>query len=141
MLWDVTAMQSTIDSIRTMLKTLNLHNAADEGDAIYLPAFYYSEIGIAKRMKEILAIESSYSSADTEEMIDSIQKECQIQYDEVQVDAIRTAVKSKFMVLTGGPGTGKTTTTLAIIKAFQKLGASVLLAVPMGRAAKPALLT
>jgi len=43
---------------------------------------------------------------------------------------------SKFMVLTGGPGTGKTTTTLAIIKVFQKMGRKVLLAAPTGRAAK-----
>lgn len=108
----------------------------DEGNAIYLPAFYYSEVGIAKRMKEILASESSYKSADVNEIIEGIQKEHHIQYDEIQIDAIKTAVRSKFMVLTGGPGTGKTTTTLAIIKIFQKLNARVLLAAPTGRAAK-----
>jgi exodeoxyribonuclease V alpha subunit len=59
-----------------------------------------------------------------------------ITYDEVQLEAIRTAVMSKFMVLTGGPGTGKTTTTLGIIQAFQASGLRVLCAAPTGRAAK-----
>jgi exodeoxyribonuclease V alpha subunit len=108
----------------------------DEENAIYLPAFYYSEVGVAKRIREILATESSYKSSDTESIVESIQKEHEIQYDEVQIDAIKSAVRSKFMVLTGGPGTGKTTTTLAIIKIFQKLNAKVLLAAPTGRAAK-----
>ncbi len=108
----------------------------DEGNAIYLPAFYYSEVGIAKRMREILALESIYISADTKDIIESIEREYQIKYDEVQAEAVKTAVNSKFMVLTGGPGTGKTTTTLAIIKIFQKLNAGILLAAPTGRAAK-----
>jgi len=54
----------------------------------------------------------------------------------VQVEAIKKAITSKFMVLTGGPGTGKTTTTMAIIKVFEKLKANVMLAAPTGRAAK-----
>jgi exodeoxyribonuclease V alpha subunit len=59
-----------------------------------------------------------------------------ISYDEVQIDAIKVAVSSKMMVLTGGPGTGKTTTTMGIISAYQKTGCEVILAAPTGRAAK-----
>ena len=59
-----------------------------------------------------------------------------LSYDPVQLEAIKTAAQSKILVLTGGPGTGKTTTTLGIIKAFQTAGASILLAAPTGRAAK-----
>ena len=57
-------------------------------------------------------------------------------YDEVQIQAIMAAVQSKVLILTGGPGTGKTTTTLGIITAFRKAGAQILLAAPTGRAAK-----
>jgi len=68
--------------------------------------------------------------------IAEIVKKTSIQYDDVQVAAIKQAVQSKVMVLTGGPGTGKTTTTLGIIAALESLGQSILLAAPTGRAAK-----
>ena len=58
------------------------------------------------------------------------------QYDEIQQEAIHTAVLSKVMVLTGGPGTGKTTTTLGIIQAYKAAGCEIILAAPTGRAAK-----
>ena len=109
---------------------------ADEGDSVYLPAFYHSEQGAARRMKQILAEESSYKAADIYQHLKDIQEEHGIQYDDIQIEAVKTAAASKLMVLTGGPGTGKTTTTLAIIKVFQKLNAKVLLAAPTGRAAK-----
>jgi len=109
---------------------------SDEDNAIYLPAFYYSETGVAKRIIEILSEKSKIMSIDIERIIDQIQLEHGISYDEVQLEAIRAAAASKFMVLTGGPGTGKTTTTLAIIKVYQKMGLKVLLAAPTGRAAK-----
>ncbi len=109
---------------------------ADEGDAVYLPAFYHSEQGAARRMRQILAEESSYKAADIYQHLKDIQEEHGIQYDDIQIEAVKTAAASKLMVLTGGPGTGKTTTTLAIIKVFQKLNAKVLLAAPTGRAAK-----
>ena len=128
---DRALIDSTIDRM-TDEKTV----IQDEGDAVYLPAFYHSEVGAARRIRDIISAESNYKSAGAGEIIESIQAEHKIQYDEVQIDAIKTAAGSKFMVLTGGPGTGKTTTTLAIIKVFQKLKARVLLAAPTGRAAK-----
>lgn len=59
-----------------------------------------------------------------------------MEYDDIQLKAIYTAVTSKVMILTGGPGTGKTTTTLGILTAFREAGARILLAAPTGRAAK-----
>jgi len=108
----------------------------DEENTIYLPPFYFSETGTAKRIREILSSHSFYNNMDTDNVTKKVQDECGIKYDEVQLEAIRTAAKSKFMILTGGPGTGKTTTTQAVIKVFQKFGAKVLLAAPTGRAAK-----
>jgi exodeoxyribonuclease V alpha subunit len=109
---------------------------ADEDNAVFLPPFYHSEFGTAKRIKEILAVKSPYQTLDVQDVIEAVEQEEGILYDEVQREAVRTAAAAKFMVLTGGPGTGKTTTTLAVIKVFQRLGASVLLAAPTGRAAK-----
>ena len=67
---------------------------------------------------------------------DRIRAKTGMNYDEIQMQAIMTAVQSKILVLTGGPGTGKTTTTLGIITAFREAGAEILLAAPTGRAAK-----
>jgi len=108
----------------------------EEEDAVYLLPFYHSEVGIMQRIKAILAVDTLYSGKDVADIIEMIQKQSAISYDEVQKDAVKTAADSKFMVLTGGPGTGKTTVTLAIIKVFQILGTRVLLAAPTGRAAK-----
>lgn len=65
-----------------------------------------------------------------------ISKETGIEYDDIQIAAIRQAIESKVMVLTGGPGTGKTTTTQGIIAALKTAGMNILLAAPTGRAAK-----
>jgi len=108
-----------------------------EGEAAYyLPPFYYSEVGVAEKIKGLIRKKTKFASFPVDKVIAEIEQENKIQYDEVQKEGIKTAVSAKFMVLTGGPGTGKTTTTLAIIKAFEKMYARVLLAAPTGRAAK-----
>ena len=103
--------------------------------AIYLPPFYYSEIGTARRLKEINTAPRTVS-VNPNGLEERIRNKTGMTYDPVQMDAIKMAAQSKILVLTGGPGTGKTTTTLGIITAFQAAGASILLAAPTGRAAK-----
>lgn len=100
-----------------------------EDKAIYLPPFYFSEIGVAKKIHALIETTGVIERINTP-------RPNGITYDEIQLEAIRTAAMSKFMVLTGGPGTGKTTTTLGIIQAFQASGLRVLCAAPTGRAAK-----
>lgn len=106
-----------------------------EEDAIYLPPFYHSEKGTAKRLLALLADNTRTLFEDAIDM-GVISRQSGIQYDEVQEAAIRQALKSKVMVLTGGPGTGKTTTTQGIIAAFRAANMSILLAAPTGRASK-----
>lgn len=108
-----------------------------DNDVIYLPSFYYAENGSAKRLQSLLADKSLFNSnvaAEPEAEYGS--KAGGIVYDEVQQAAIQQALDSKVMVLTGGPGTGKTTTTQGIIAAFRTRHMSILLAAPTGRAAK-----
>ena len=106
-----------------------------EREAIYLPAFYHAECGAARRLKELA--ESAGRTLFTTELDPGVlTAETGVDYDDVQLAAIRQAVTSKVMVLTGGPGTGKTTTTQGIIAALKKAGLRVLLAAPTGRAAK-----
>lgn len=73
---------------------------------------------------------------DVKAVMSQVQRQSGISYDEIQLEAIRTAVSSKVMILTGGPGTGKTTTTMGIISAYRKAGCRIILAAPTGRAAK-----
>lgn len=105
----------------------------DEG-VIYLPPFYYAERGSAKRL--IALAEQSENVVAAEPEVEYGKRKMDIQYDEVQQEAINKALESKIMVLTGGPGTGKTTTTKGIIEAFKARGKVILLAAPTGRAAK-----
>ena len=105
------------------------------GTAIYLPPFWFAEAGTARRLRRIYA--SLPGTAVTEDCLRSVlSAQDGMVYDPVQAEAIETAVRSKILILTGGPGTGKTTTTLGIIRAFRTAGAKVLLAAPTGRAAK-----
>jgi len=104
-------------------------------DAIFLPPFYYAECGVANKLKRLLETGTS-NLFENAVNIEAIVKKTKILYDDVQVAAIRQAVQSKVMVLTGGPGTGKTTTTIGIIAALQSMGLRILLAAPTGRAAK-----
>ena len=108
-----------------------------DNDVIYLPPFYHAESGSAKRLQSLLSDTSLFNSdiaAEPEAEYGS--KSVGIVYDEVQQAAIQKALDSKVMVLTGGPGTGKTTTTQGIIAAFKARHMSILLAAPTGRAAK-----
>lgn len=106
----------------------------DEG-VIYLPPFYHSECGTSVRLLTLLASpEDSLFKIHFD--ISEISGKTGIDFDDVQASAIRQAVTSKVMVLTGGPGTGKTTTTQGIIAALQTAGLRILLAAPTGRAAK-----
>lgn len=102
----------------------------DEG-AIYLPSMFFAETVTAKKLVWLLK-----SKTKKIEVSKDLGKNEGITYDEVQMDAIRMAMDSKVMVMTGGPGTGKTTTTKGIISAWKAAGLDILLAAPTGRAAK-----
>ena len=101
--------------------------------AIYLPIYYYSEIGAASRLVNLLDEErDDFLNVDE----NNFYSPRGIKYSPEQIFAIRAAIENKVLVLTGGPGTGKTTTTLGIISAYRRAGAKILLAAPTGRAAK-----
>ena len=103
--------------------------------AIFLPPFFFSEIGVVKRLKAILKNRQGIR-VPAQGLSERISSKTRMHYDQIQMQAILDAVSSKVLILTGGPGTGKTTTTLGIITAFREAGAKILLAAPTGRAAK-----
>lgn len=133
------ALNRMIDSGDLITEELPLPSEAPPDQipdkAIYLPPFYYSETGTARRLMAILDNKEGIHIS-TDGLADRIRQSSNVDYDPVQIQAIETAVQSKILILTGGPGTGKTTTTLGIITAFRQAGARILLAAPTGRAAK-----
>ena len=123
----------------TLDEMLRTEDVIREEEAIYLPPFFFSETGCAKRLLKLLAAERRVQM-DVDTVMETVTGRAgqgqHITYDEVQLEAIRAAVSSKIMVLTGGPGTGKTTTTMGIIAAYRAAGCRIVLAAPTGRAAK-----
>ena len=108
----------------------------DNHKAVYLAKFHVSEIGIATRMKTLINAPKSIRKIKTDKAIEWVQKQLSITLAMKQVEAIRGAIENKVMVITGGPGTGKTTIINAILKIFSKLKIRIMLAAPTGRAAK-----
>jgi exodeoxyribonuclease V alpha subunit len=130
-------LEADEECIRTaMTHALETEDLMLDGTAIYLPPFYYAECGTANRLCTLVHTKEVGSIFTARFDLAKLQRETGIEYDDVQVEAIRQAIASKVMVLTGGPGTGKTTTTKAIIAALQSAGMRILLAAPTGRAAK-----
>jgi exodeoxyribonuclease V alpha subunit len=106
-----------------------------DGDQIYLPPLFYAEEGVAEQLRRLLqAPVEVWEGLD--QALEAIEAKAGIRFADSQRQAIRTAAESKVMVLTGGPGTGKTTITRAIIEIFEAMGLKVLLCSPTGRAAK-----
>ncbi|MHB9029483.1 MAG: SF1B family DNA helicase RecD2 [Candidatus Latescibacterota bacterium] len=110
-----------------------------EEDRVYRSELYQAEFEIARRLRSIIRTPRPGGTPQEDEarrMLQEIEADRKIEFATHQREAIVQAVRSKLLVLTGGPGTGKTTTVLGIIDLFRRLRLSVLLCAPTGRAAK-----
>ncbi len=103
---------------------------------VYLPPFFFSENGTAKRLLRIMKASRHKPVKNPDALIRGIEKKWGMELDGLQKDAIRLAALHKVLVLTGGPGTGKTTVTRGIIDVLRASGYDVLLCAPTGKAAK-----
>lgn len=103
-------------------------------DKIFLPIYYYAEKNVGDKLLQLL---NSFKPMNkiTDNEIKQIEEHLNIEYDEQQKNAIKTALFNNVMVLTGGPGTGKTTVTKGIITAFRLRNKRILCAAPTGKAA------
>ena len=107
----------------------------DDVTQIYASAFFYMEANAATMLKNL---DASFDVPDIEieARLRQIEKQTKMDLDEHQVEAVKEAVRNGVLVITGGPGTGKTTTINTIIKYFESEGMDIFLAAPTGRAAK-----
>ena len=108
-----------------------------DGDiGIYLSRYHHYESRMAFYLRRILASPKSVRFPDADTLVEKVVSRLKMTLAEEQLQAVRTATSSKVMILTGGPGTGKTTILNAIIQVFAENKAKILLAAPTGRAAK-----
>lgn len=126
---------------------------AAEGRRLYIPSLYFSEIGIAAKIERIMQNETTdqFPVSEIRKAVGEVEERLSVNYAETQVAAIETALHSSVMILTGGPGTGKTTVIRGLVEVYAELhGLSldpkeyakkqepfpIVLAAPTGRAAK-----
>lgn len=115
-------------------RKLMMRQTEDETE-IYASTFYYMEANTASMLKQ-LDVSYDVSDAEIEKRIKRIEKQTNIELDEQQVCAVKEAVRNGLLIITGGPGTGKTTTINTIIRYFEMEGMDIFLGAPTGRAAK-----
>ena len=124
------------DFISPNASASNLQPQGSKKRAVYLAPLHVAELGIVSKLNAISSYPKQMRLINVDEAISWAQKTLKMTLSEKQVDAVKSSVNAKAMVVTGGPGTGKTTIINAILKLYSKMGQKVLLAAPTGRAAK-----
>jgi exodeoxyribonuclease V alpha subunit len=109
---------------------------ASSQKAVYLAMFHLCETSIALKIHKLLSTPITLPSIDTDKAVAWVQRKLDARLARRQASAIKNALQNKILVITGGPGTGKTTIINAILKIVKKQGVKTLLAAPTGRAAK-----
>jgi len=123
---------------KIVLEDLNegINEFKENNKGVYLAKFHLCETSIAARLKTLSIAPKSIRSVNVENALEWVQGQLDIRLAENQAKAVRCALENKIMVITGGPGTGKTTIINAILKIFSGLKVKTCLAAPTGRAAK-----
>jgi exodeoxyribonuclease V alpha subunit len=104
--------------------------------AVYLAGYHVAETQLAARLKSLIQTPRTVRRIEPEKVIPWIQEKLAIRLAEKQIEAIRAVAGHKVLVVTGGPGTGKTTIINAMLRIFEGIRTKILLAAPTGRAAK-----
>jgi len=114
----------------------NIEEFRKNNKAVYLPVFYFSEVKTAAILKKLVNTPKMIRDVNAAKAIEWVQNRLFVNLAENQIAAIRGSLENKVMVITGGPGTGKTTIINAVLKIISRLKVKTLLAAPTGRAAK-----
>ena len=123
---------------RIVIEDVNdqIENFQENNKEVYLTTLHLCETSIARRLRTLISVPKSIRKIDTKKAIEWLQKQLSMTLASLQIGAVRCALEEKVMVITGGPGTGKTTIINAILKIFTKVTDNIMLAAPTGRAAK-----
>ena len=123
---------------KIVIEDLNLDLEAFQANhkAVYLKNFHIAETGIADHLLRLTGSPKKMRKIEVGKALKWVQETIRLEFAAKQIEAIQSAVSEKVMVITGGPGTGKTTIIKAVIRIYRELGARILLAAPTGRASK-----
>lgn len=139
---------------KAMIELNEEGKVAGEETRLYLPSLYYSELGIATKLETLLSSQENrdrFPASEVRKALGEAEERLGVNYAETQVQAIEQSINSSVMILTGGPGTGKTTVVRGLVEVYAELhGLSldpkdyakkkepfpIILAAPTGRAAK-----
>ena len=130
-------LEVAAEQVMTVLEEMEIQRVVivSEERNVYLPTLYYAELNCARMLWDLnipLERDEEYAM----KQIASLEAQEELELDDQQRIAVKEAMHSGLLVVTGGPGTGKTTTINMIIRCFEKQGMSIMLAAPTGRAAK-----
>ncbi len=126
--------ESLVEKALEILK--NNNEIIVQEDRLWLPLYYFAELGVSKKLIELSKFPQQIINLDMQKKIRYLEKRYDFSFAEEQKEALRKVLLNRVLVLTGGPGTGKTTTTLGLIELFKELKLKIILAAPTGRAAK-----
>ena len=120
---------------RIVVEDIDKHRggAGQNNRRYYLAHFFACETGLAQRLKFLRTAPKSLRPVRVEDALTWVQRRLAIGMAEKQVSAVRAALTAKVLVITGGPGTGKTTIINAVLQIFARLGVRVLMAAPTGQ--------
>lgn len=128
--------ENILDALEVLTEGGNIVRETIAGcDACYLSYIYEAETRVAERIAAVSGEDGS-CGGDAGRIISAVERDTGLTYDGLQKEAVKLACRNKMIVLTGGPGTGKTTTVKAILALFDRMGLETALAAPTGRAAK-----
>lgn len=132
------ALQALAADGRIVVEPLTDTAAEGMGDTatVYLRGYHVAEIQTAARLISIASFPKRFTSAAIDQVLSAVTSRLPFPLAPLQMEAVRRALTDKVLVITGGPGTGKTTLVKAICAAYQRLGGRLALAAPTGRAAK-----
>lgn len=131
-------LQVAGESIRPQLDNLVMdRKLVIKGDSVFASSYYYAELGCAQMLKEMnVPMEEGVPDAAVEKRLERLAGELGLELNELQFKAVTECIRNGLFILSGGPGTGKTTTINMIIRYFEEEGLDIFLAAPTGRAAK-----
>lgn len=129
-------IDATVDANRTVKDNLEEWQRVEQEPFIWLKGLYLSENGIAKELSRLKKHACSLRAVDAAKAADWVEQKLHLKLADHQKEAVKKSIQEKLHIITGGPGTGKSTITKAILAITTQLTSKILLAAPTGRAAK-----